>query len=295
MEKTGDPKNMPVGKIGKLSVSRLISGSNLISPNMHARDLLYLNALASHYNTENRVLETLRKCEEQGINSIVLKNHNFQHMRLSRYWQEWGGTMLWIADVITTDIDQYEKLLVEHLKLGAAAAYLWGGASDMWYFQKRPDDIIKAFEIMRRYDIPVGIGAHRLEPLMFCEKEGLVPDFYMKTLHHDRYWSAHAPENRHYMEMYEENSPHHAQYHDNLFCHEYERTVAFMQDVKVPWIAFKVLAAGAIEPEEGFRLAFESGADFICVGMFDFQVGIDAALARRGVAETRNRKRPWVT
>ncbi len=285
--------NMPVGKIGKLSISRLISGSNLISPNMHARDLLYMNALASHYNTERRVLETLQQCEASGINAIVLKNHNFQRMRLSRYWDELGGRMRWIADVITTNLDEYEKLLVEHLELGASAAYLWGGASDIWFHEGKQAQIVKAFEIMRKYDIPVGIGAHRLEPIRFCEKEGLKPDFYIKTLHHDRYWSAHPQANRRYMEMFEQESPNHTEYHDNMFCHDHEQTVAFMRDVKVPWIAFKVLAAGAIPPEEGLRYAFASGADFVCLGMFDFQVVEDAALARRAIAGARNRPRPW--
>jgi len=116
MTQAAQSDKMPTGKIGKLSLSRLLSGSNLISPNMHARDLLYMNELARRYNTEQRVLETLRLCEECGVNGIILKNHNFKHMRLSRYWDEWGGRMQWIADVITTDIDQYEKLLVEHLE-----------------------------------------------------------------------------------------------------------------------------------------------------------------------------------
>ncbi len=284
---------MPTARIGNLSVSRLISGSNLISPNMHARDLLYMNTLASHYNTERKVIETLQRCEACGINAIVLKNHNFKNMRLSRYWDEYGGTMKWIADVITTDIDKYEELLVEHLELGAAAVYLWGGSSDTWYFQKQPGKIIRAFEIMKKYQVPVGIGAHRLEPLVFCEREGLKPDFYIKTLHHDRYWSAHSKENRRYMEMFEKESPDHDQYHDNMFCHNHEETVALMRTVKVPWIAFKVLAAGAIPPEEGFKFAFDSGADIICVGMFDFQVREDAALARRAIANAQNRKRPW--
>jgi len=71
--------------------------------------------------------------------------------------------------------------------------------------------------------------------------------------------------------------------------------VAFMQTVKVPWIAFKVLAAGAIPVEEGFKFAFESGADFLCVGMFDFQVRQDAVLARQAIAGARDRKRPWTT
>jgi hypothetical protein len=261
---------------------------------MHSRDLEYVTALAAHYNTEERVFMTLKKCEEHGINAIVLKNHNFKQFKLSRYWDEWGGRMKWIADVITTDINAYEKLLVEHLELGASAAYLWGGASDTWYYQKKQDNIIRAFEIMKKYNIPVGICAHRLEPIAFCEKEGLTPDFYMITLHHDRYWSAHPEANRRYMEMFEKESEEHAEYHDNMFCHDPEETLAFMQNVKVPWIAFKIFAAGAIPPADGFKYAFEGGADFTCVGMFDWQVKQDAELAQKAIAASSNRKRPWI-
>ncbi len=81
----------------------------------------------------------------------------------------------------------------------------------------------------------------RLEPIALCVREGLVPDFYFKTLHRDRYWSAHPPENRRDLEMDEPNSDDHGYYHDNLFCDRSEATVALMQEVRVPWIAFKVL------------------------------------------------------
>ncbi|UCE49758.1 MAG: hypothetical protein JSW47_06330 [Phycisphaerales bacterium] len=286
-------KKMPVGKIGNLTFGRLMSGSNLISMNMHARDLDYVSALATHYNTEQRVLMTLKLCEEHGINGIVLKNHNFKRFRLSKYWDEWGGQMKWIADVITTDINKYERLLEEHLALGASAAYLWGGASDVWYHQNKKDNIIKAYEIMRKYDFPVGICAHRIEPIKFCEKEGLEPEFYMKTLHHDRYWSAHPRENRRFIEMYQKESEDHAEYHDNLFCRDFEETIDFMQDVKAPWIAFKVLAAGAIDVMDGLKSAFAGGADFVCLGMFDFQVGEDVALTCKAIAESKNRNRRW--
>ena len=96
------------------------------------------------------------------------------------------------------------------------------------------------------------------------------------------------------MEMFEKMTGDHADYHDNLFCHDHEETVEFMQDVKVPWIAFKVLAAGAIDVEEGIKFAFASGADFICLGMFDFQVKQDAELVRKAITELNNRKRPWI-
>lgn len=286
-------KDMPTGRIGNLTFGRLMAGSNLISPNMHARDLIYMNALARHYNTEEKIFETLAKCEEHGVNGIVLKSHNFRHIRLSRYWDDWGGEMLWLADLITTNIDKYRRVLEEHLELGASAVYLWGGASDIWWHQKKLKNIVRAYEIMREYKVPVGVCAHRIEPIMFCEKEGLEPDFYMKTLHHDKYWSAHPEGNRRFIEMYEDNSPRHEEYHDNMFCHKAEETIAFMQDVKAPWIAFKVMAAGAIRPAEAFAYAYENGADFICAGMFDYQVTEDAEIAKRAIAAAKNRKRPW--
>lgn len=284
---------MPKGKIAGKELGRLVSGSNLISMNMHARDLDYMTNLARAYNTEERVFMTLKRCEEHGCDSIVLKDHNFKQFHLANYWKEFGGRMVWHADVITQDINVFERRVEQHMEFNPWSLYLWGGAADIWYHQGNQDYIIRAYEILRKYGLPVGIGAHRLEPIKFCEKEGLKPDYYIKTLHHDRYWSAHPRENRRYMEMYEPVSPRHEEYHDNMFCHDHEETVEFMQDVKVPWIAFKVLAAGAILPEEGIQYAFDSGADFICLGMFDFQVGEDAELIRKCVEKARGRKRPW--
>jgi hypothetical protein len=93
--------------------------------------------------------------------------------------------------------------------------------------------------------------------------------------------------------MFEQESPEHASYHDNMFCHKHEETVAMMAECNVPWIAFKVLAAGAIPPKDGFQYAFDNGADFLCVGMFDFQVEEDVELTRDAVARAAHRKRPW--
>ena len=124
-----------------------------------------------------------------------------------------------------------------------------------------------------------------------------MPDFYIKTLHHDRYWSAHPKQNRRYVEMFPGigggNSRDHAEYHDNMFCHDHRETVAFMQHVKVPWIAFKILAAGAIPPKDGFKDAFDGGADFACVGMFDFQIEEDAKITGQAVAGAARRRRRW--
>jgi len=60
----------------------------------------------------------------------------------------------------------------------------------------------------------------------------------------------------------------------------------------VPVMGFKVLAAGAIEPKDGFKWAYDNGADFICVGMFDFQVVSNVNIAI-DCLKTTNRKREW--
>ena len=85
--------------------------------------------------------------------------------------------------------------------------------------------------------------------------------------------------------------------HDNSWCSDPQAVIDFMAAVKKPWIAFKVLAAGAIPPRVAFPYAFNNGADFILVGMFDWQIEDDAKLARRVVAAVSapgsKRTRPW--
>jgi hypothetical protein len=88
-------------------------------------------------------------------------------------------------------------------------------------------------------------------------------------------------------------SDEHNKYHDNMWDLFPEKTIEYMSQVDKPWIAFKVLAAGAIQPEVGFRYAFENGADFICVGMFDFQVVEDVNIVNEVLASIRNRERKW--
>jgi hypothetical protein len=66
-----------------------------------------------------------------------------------------------------------------------------------------------------------------------------------------------------------------------------------MKNVHQPWIAFKVLAAGAILPPDGFRFALENGADFLCVSMYDFQMVRDVNTAPDLLRSDLKRERAW--
>ena len=138
-----------------------------------------------------------------------------------------------------------------------------------------------------------GLASHTVDALIACEEQGIIPDYYMKTMHHDQYWSAHPIENRVAYEVDGDRSLDHNKFHDNIFCLFPDRTIEFVQRAKVPVMGFKVLAAGAIKPEDGFNWAFKNGADFICVGMFDFQVVNDANTTIDVLNKLQGRTREW--
>ena len=66
-----------------------------------------------------------------------------------------------------------------------------------------------------------------------------------------------------------------------------------MKKVKKPWIAYKVLGAGVTEPRRGFKYAFDNGADFMNVGMYDFQIKEDVLIAKKVLSSGLNRERLW--
>ena len=141
--------------------------------------------------------------------------------------------------------------------------------------------------------VPAGIGGHSLQTPMACEKNGLNPDFYVKTFHSDRYWSATPRAKREEWCWLKPMSSEQGGYHDNMFCLDPEKTAGFMESVRRPWIAFKTMAAGAIHPQVAFPFAFRHGADFVVAGMFDFQIEQDAKLAIEAVRQCDQRKRQW--
>ena len=273
------------GKPAQFELSRLIMGGNLIGGWAHARDLIYVSKLVKTYHTDEKVMQTLALGEKCGINAII---SNPQMGRIfQKYRHEFRGNVKFISDC-GTNLD-FQKGIELSLIADWDALYCQGEITDRWAnpewddpkkrtVTERMDLIRKGLEEIRRNGKPAGIGAHRIEAIRTCVEHGLKPDFWVKTCHSHNYWSAKSGEG----------------WKDNFFDFDPEETIRYMGTLKEPWIGFKVLAAGAITPEAGLKYAYENGCDFVCMGMYDFQIVEDVNIALDTIAKAEVRERPWM-
>ncbi len=285
-----EPAAMPFGTMGKIQVSRLICGGNLLNGFAHARDLLYVSDLLKHYFTDDKIMDTWQICERQGINSMISTcdspyagGGDPTVPVLNRYRKERGGKIQWLAQCEPSE-DDLTGRAAKAIDNGAVAVILQGERGDRWVRENRLDRIEKFVKYGKKRNVLVGVASHSIEVPIAVEAAGLDVDFYMKTLHHENYWSNMPKEPR--VEVI-------ANSNDNYFSLDPQMTIDVFRDIHKPWIAFKVLAAGAISPDSGFDYAFGNGADFSCVGMFDFQVEEDTRIARDKIEKFRRRRRPW--
>ena len=267
--------NAPVtakGKIGNMEFSRLILGGNPIGGWLHSRDLNYVGSLARAYLTDEKKMHIFRMAENCGIDTIL--GHPTMISILKKYWSDGIGKIQWISDCGSAEFPIAAQQSIDG---GCVAGYCQGEMTDRYVKQGDFKSIQKGLDILRKAGLPAGIGAHHIASLKACVDNGVIPDFWMKTLHHHNYWSARPEEPA----------------RDNRYCDDPAGTIAFFETRKEPFIAFKVLAAGAIPPADGIRYGLENGGDFVCLGMFDFNMIEDVNIFNDTLANLSTRKRDW--
>jgi uncharacterized membrane protein YphA (DoxX/SURF4 family) len=284
--------SLPKGMLGDLEASRLILGCNLFGGGAHSRDLDYVHDLARRYNTTKKIFETLALGEQAGIYTTNMVSRHFP--LFNEYKRITGSQMKTVSQLhLKAGSKDTFRELRELVGFGTDTMYIQGANADTLVKNGRLDLIEEALEKIREQGMSAGVGAHSIEVLIACERAGIKPDYYYKTFHHDNYWSAHPKEYREEFSVDGKRSTDHNKLHDNMFDLFPDKTIRVIKDIEVPVVGFKVLAAGAILPEDGFRYAFENGADFICVGMFDWQVIENVNTVVSILGDNLNRNRKW--
>jgi hypothetical protein len=276
---------LPSGTIGKVKISRLICGGNLISGYAHSRDLIYMSSFLKQYFTDEKIMETWAKCEACGVNTMICYPEDKHAIDVYQRYRNHGGRIQYLAQIAPKKNDL--KTAVKHaVDAGAAGAFLVGNLGDEWTRDGSAGLVGELIQMIKDHGLISGVAGHELRTPVEVEKCGAAPDFYMKTLHSTNYWSKRRPDQ--VKEVIDNYGI------DNYWCSDPDATIAYMKAVQRPWIAYKVLAAGAIHPRDGFRHAFENGADFAVVGMFDFQVLEDVKIACEVLSGNLQRSRAWL-
>jgi hypothetical protein len=275
--------SLPKGKIAGQEFSRLMMGGNLIGGWSHSRDLSYVSMLMRRYNTPSKVRETLELGEANGITAIntwVMDDNS----QIFEHWKS-GGKMKWFSQVRLDSGGGFSQIQ-KAIDQGATGIHLTGDAGESLIAQGKFDRVGDTIQFIKAQKRIAGVAAHDLQVVVECEKRGLDVDFYQKTFHALDYYTAPRADETGALGA-----------HDNGWCKDPQAVIDVMAKIKQPWIAFKILAAGAIHPRTAFPYAFKGGADFILVGMFDWQIEEDAKLAKRVISiitgPDSKRTRPW--
>ena len=205
---------LPSIKLGELEVSRLILGSNPFfgysHGNPHASD-----AEMRAYFTDERIVAVLDRAAEQGITAVWSPCYD-RWIRLWTEYQAKGGKLkIWIAQ---PDQLPMAREIRTAAKNGAKAVCIQGCQVNAHLGQGKFDVVRGWLELIKSFGLPAGMGTHGAKTNLVAEEKGLPTDFYHQTLYRP----------------------------DNYVREGLEESLATIEKLEKPVVAYKVLGAGRI-------------------------------------------------
>jgi thiamine monophosphate synthase len=264
---------VPKMKFGGVEISRLVLGVNQFYGFSHYNH--NLDDVMREWYTPDRVCEVLRRASSYGINAYNYYHSDRSLADWSRFAAE-GGKMHLIPQV---GAHADAATLVKTLH--PLALQRQGEVVDDAWQAGRMDTVKEWCKKVRDMGVLVGVGTHIPEVIAKIEEENWDVDFYAGCVYNRRRTAAEWKKalGGEIMEMPR----------DVYMASDPPRMYSVLRQTKKPCFAFKILAAGRIDPErieQAFRTAFESikPYDGVYVGMFPKfrdEVRMDAEIVQR--------------
>ncbi len=246
---------VPKMKFGKVEISRLIVGCNPFYGFGHFNSTL--GTIMKEYYSAERVCDVLHQCYRFGINTYNYVALGRAPQDLQRFIAD-GGKMHLIVQGVGDPTPVYQMFK-------PMAIYHHGEQTDRAWQEGRMNDVKEWCKKTRDLGVMVGVGSHKPEVLAKAEEEGWDVDFYAGCVYNrtrtEEEWKKVL--NGEILEMpreiYLQSDP--------------PRMYKFMKQTPKPCFAFKILAAGRIDPrstDQAFRTAYENikPIDGVFIGMF---------------------------
>ena len=263
-----EAQKLPQIKIGKYSISRLICGSNPFGAMSHTSSMIDFE-FRSYYTLE-QIVQTLRKCQEQGINTV-------QGLNADRYRAlvKAAGTMQVLAN--GRGAPAGIKTMLEN---GAIGIHHYGVATDALYKRGKLSEAREYLKHVRDSGVLVGLATHIPAVVDIAESEGWDVDYYMTCVYQ---WGRTREDLEKLFGDKKDLLPVEAYsmivgdgYAEVFLSGDPPKMYKAIRQTKKPCLAYKILAAGrkAQTPEsieQAFRDAFANikPTDAIIVGMYD--------------------------
>jgi hypothetical protein len=281
-EPAGEPAPLlPAIKLGPHTVSRLIVGGNPLYGHSHFNKLLSQHQTT--WNTPERVLALLKRCEQVGINTWQNSYAERTLQDLDRF-REAGGKLHWLI-LGKPDWEQKPERIAEAARRKPIGIAPHGALAEKLHRSNQLTVLTDLLKRIRDQGVLVGLSAHNPALIELAEEKGWDIDYYMCCLY---YLTRPRAELRQLLgkdlplgEIYLPSDP--------------PRMFKVVQAVRKPCLVYKVLAAGRrIDSPAEVRRCFETAlssikpTDAMIVGMyqkFGDQVGQNAALVREICAQ----------
>ncbi len=256
-----DTAAMPMIRLGHVEVSRLILGSNPFFGYAH-RDG-DLGQQMREYYTDQRIIQVLDEAAALGVTAVAAPPSPEWIRVFNKYRDQGGKLSTWIAQPHGSPKKMKEEIDA-CAKGGARAVFIQGHRVEE-QFEKKTFGVVRAWlEHIQSHGMAAGMASHRPDIHPIAEKEGFPTDFYFQCFFR--------------VDKHPENYA--------LECRDH--AVETIRSITAkPVVAYKILGAARLAPEEAFAYAFKhiAAKDGVCVGIYNkgkpAMLAEDVALMKR--------------